>query len=393
MCDPSVSNPAMLQKVFSVSSQLHIAVYSYSNYSQLNVTMNITSTPCRVARLHLCAWPQMRSHIWNLVSMFEVLRGKVVFTLDLTKAECSVLQFTTDIHTNVFDNLRLRQEIYMHSIMCKLTFRLEKIIHPPQMFLHELEGFLFNSLLTNSYALKQHFAAAGHDFIHDAQTDVSVTDWDSKGIHSILNHSKHAQLHKNPAWCSWLWGYCPMSITLKGLKSRTFHVKYHSVFPSHKKSLKFMFSGLRGRSWLDIHLKGSKYKTVIVDETEQSLVLFQRWTEVKAIEDNRILILKTDQDKLISKLRVKIQMQVIETFTSTLLPHQVLTFPFFMSKILVCAFMRSNFCLKFHSFLCHLVCVLNRLCRKFIFTTTWGPPAAGKLISCHLRSCIMRPQS
>ncbi len=187
------------------------------------------------------------------------------------------------------------------------------------MFLLELEGFLFNSLLTNSYALKQHFAAAGHDFIHDPLTDISVTDWDSNGIPRILKHNQYAQLHKNPAWCSWLWGYCPMSITLKGLQSRTFCFVYHSVFPRHKRSLKFILSGLRLRSWLDIYLKPSEHNTSRLDLIEQQFMLFKRWTEVKVIQDHRILMLKTDEDKEISKLHVKVQMQV--TFTSTLLLH------------------------------------------------------------------------
>ena len=310
ICDPTVSTSKMLQNIFSISHQLIIAVYSYPNYSYLNTTLIITSTPCRVARVHLCAWPVQVSRIWRLPISDKVLvfRSEAEYRFNLTNAACSVLQFTTDIHANTE---HLLHNVYTCSVMCRLTFALLKNVDHALMYMHDTRGFLFDAFSTNADAEQQFFSVAGKDVIHDPLTDVSVTDWDSKGIPSMLSHSELSQLYTTNEVCFFVLGFCPRTISSSGHKSRTFRALYHSVFPSHERSAKYTFSGVKGRSWLDIILKPSiVHKASFLNPRQDRLALADRWTEVTKIKDDLVLVLNPDKDEWISELNVKIQMQV-----------------------------------------------------------------------------------
>ncbi len=314
VCAPTMYDVSMMQKLNSISFKLMVVVYSYHQYTQFDVTMQLTSSPCKIMRVNVCGRKVPLTFFRSSFYFSKELppyAGWWKIILPDSSTGCFVIQLSTDIHAKFQQNYHTTP-YYTKAQVCGIRFLLTKSA-PPQMYLHSIQGFFSDEFGTLVDSYTQSLEMAGEDIIHNPITDANITEWSMNGIYSKVPEQANASddYHSAPR-VEELHQDCSVKLNTEELKAKTFHIFLCSWLPAHKKSkfLKVKFQGIRGRSWMDIYLRPSNHCLSVAAGKLNLQTISQRWIKATRIIEDWVLVLNSASDEVISRLFVNVSMQV-----------------------------------------------------------------------------------
>ncbi len=342
LCVHTIPEASNLQKVFSTTPTMLVAIFSYQSYTQLKLTLRAQSTQCTSVKINICYQNKTLDD-----------------TPTLLHHTCTVVQLVTDIHSKETFASIDKQGPKVCTMSKNLNIFKQKL-QVQKEFKVLVKGFFSNNFV-NDENRRQYFRVKGKTFDQNKQTNIKIIEW-TGNTSQVLNNSQlnifgpicltTKQRFERVAACpdsyrlredlgpkeyyrrypkcisneeEEKFALCDLQIGTLNNKPKRFELLFYERVSQDKFPPEMQFTSVRDRGWLEIVLM---QRAEISHISSHQTFAKQKLTELKLFVSNKVLLM----DVLKNKRKLNSLLNGSFAFVMNALAQVVLAYPDRVSK-------------------------------------------------------------